>query len=95
VYLFRKLLRDAVRGKNRAASPEAWRRWLQQGMPNSYCSGNVLAVSQAPTPEEEVQKRRRIAQQVIEATTASDKLKGEERDCFMKQKLAELEHSMG
>lgn len=95
VYLFRKLLRDAVRGKNPAASPEAWRRWLQQGMPNSYCSGNVLAISQAPTPEEEVQKRRRIAQQVIEATTASDKLKGDERERFMKQKLAELEHSMG
>lgn len=93
VYLFRKLLRDAVRGKNHAASPAVWREWLKKGMPNSYCSGNVLAIAQASTPEEEVQKRRRVAQQVIDATTESDSLKGEQRDRFMKEKLAEIEHN--
>ena len=93
VYLFRKLLRDAVRGSNKAASPEAFRNWLQNtdGKPNSYCSGNVLEVPEAPTTEEEVQRRRQVARDCIQAITESDKLNGQERDAFIKAKMAAIE----
>ncbi len=91
VYLFRKMLRDAMHGKNPAATPEGWRKWLAQGMPNSYCSGNVLDIPVGPTPQEEVERRRRIAQQVIQATTESDGLQGGERAKFMQEKLAGIE----
>ena len=92
VFLFRKLLRDAVTGQNPKASPKAWREWLTQNpTPNSYCSGNVLEIPRARTLKAEVKKRRIIAQQVIEATTESGSLAGKERHKFMQRKLAEIE----
>ncbi len=92
VYMFRKLLRDAVRGENPDASGAAWREWLETGPINSYCSGNVLEIPEAPTLEEEVERRRIAAQQVINATTESDSLEGEARASFMKQKLLDIQN---
>lgn len=92
VYMFRKLLRDAVRGENPGASAAAWREWLQNGPINSYCSGNVLKIPEAPTLEAEVERRRIAAQQVINATTESDTLEGEERAAFMRQKLLDIQN---
>ncbi|MFQ5995130.1 MAG: Rieske 2Fe-2S domain-containing protein [Acidiferrobacterales bacterium] len=91
VYMFRKMLRDAIHGKNPAATPEGWRKWLEKGMPNSYCSGNVLEIPIASTSEEEIKRRRLIAQKVIQATSEGSSLSGEERERFMKSKLAEIE----
>ncbi len=95
VFLFRKLLRDAIRGTNRAASPEAFRNWLQGtgAKPNSYCSGNVLDVPEGSTLEEEVQRRRQVAKQCIAALTESDKLQGKARAEFVQEKMTEVEHS--
>ena len=93
VYLFRKLLRDAVRGTNKAASPEAFRAWLTSvdGKPNTYCSGNVLEVPEAATSEEEVQRRRQVARQCIDAITKSDSLRGKARSDFIKERMAAIE----
>jgi len=93
VYMFRKLLRDAVTGKNPAASPEAVRAWLEDndGKPNSYCGGNVLEVPKAAELDDEVQRRRAVAQAVIDATNESDSMKGQERREFVLKKLAEIE----
>ncbi len=95
VYLFRKLLRDAVTGKNPAASAEAVRAWLEDmdGKPNSYCGGNVLEVPKAADLKEEVERRRAVAQAVIDATHESDGMTGAERESFIREKLAELEAS--
>lgn len=97
VFLFRKLLRDAIRGTNKAASPEAFREWLKsvEGKPNVYCSGNVLDVPEGSTPEEEAQRRRDLAAKCIAAITESDKLKGAERTKLVKEKLAQLEREFG
>ena len=92
VYMFRKLLRDAVRGENPGASAAAWREWLQTSPINSYCSGNVLEIPEAPTLEAEIERRRIAAQQVISATTESDALEGEERAAFMRQKLLDIQN---
>jgi hypothetical protein len=95
VFLFRKLLRDAVTGNNKDASPEAIRAWLKDtgGAPNSYCSGHVLAVPVAKTQEEEVERRRDVARQIIDSLNASDGLKGVERDEFITGRLVEIENS--
>jgi nitrite reductase/ring-hydroxylating ferredoxin subunit len=93
LYLFRKLLRDGVRGKNRAASPDGFRKWLESvgRAPNSYCCGNVLEVPEAPTIDEEVQRRRLLAKRLIDIITESDRLQGSSRTEFVKRKFAELE----
>jgi len=92
VYLFRKLLRDAISGTNRAATPASFRNWFERdSVPNSYCSGHVLEVPIAATQPAEVQRRRIVAKQVIQAITDSDHLKGDRRNSFVREKLAEIE----
>jgi hypothetical protein len=94
-YLFRKLLRDAVRGSNPAASAMAFSEWLKElnGAPNSYCSGNVFELPIGATTEEEVAQRRFIAKSVITILTESEQYKGKERSDFVKQKMEELEQT--
>jgi len=93
VYLSRKQLRDALNGSNPKASGEAWRLWLEEldGKPNTYCSGNVLEIPIGDTPEEEIERRRDVAQRCIEAITESDDMPKEERAAFVKQKMADIE----
>ena len=93
VYLARKQFREAITGSNPKATGKAWREWLESldGKPNTYCSGNVLEIPIGATPEEEIERRRDVAQRCITAITESDNLPKEERDAFVKQKMAEIE----
>jgi hypothetical protein len=85
VYLFRKLLRDAINGDNPEASPEAFLKWLinLDGKPNIYRSGNILKIPAGETVEEEVNRHRLVAEQMMEALT--------ERNKFIVEKFAEIE----
>ncbi len=96
LYLFRKLLRDALRGANPAADAEHFAAWLRElgGTPNSYCSGNVLDIPEGSTPEEEVARRRKVAKAVVAILTESDRMKGDARATFVKDKFAELEKTI-
>ncbi len=96
LYMFRKLLRDAVRGNNPKASPEQFAAWLRdcEGEPNSYCSGNVFDLPLGRTKEEEVTLRRYLARQVVTILTESDGLKGAERDSFVKARLEVLQQEV-
>jgi phenylpropionate dioxygenase-like ring-hydroxylating dioxygenase large terminal subunit len=95
LYMFRKMLRDAVRGTNPAAGPESFAQWLrsQGGMPNSYCSGNVFEIPEADTVEAEVANRRFVSKQIVAILTESDTLKGEARAQFVREKMDQLEES--
>jgi hypothetical protein len=95
VFLFRKMLRDAVRGSNPAAGPQEFAQWLRDNAaaPNSYCSGNVLEVPEGETVEEEVTRRRHVTRQIVAILTQSESLKGDERAAFVRQKFDELEQS--
>ena len=97
VYLFRKMLRDALSGRNPATSAEGFKTWLESrdGRPNSYCSGNILLIPEGSTPEAEVKARRAIAVDVIKATIESDALSGAERTAFMQTRLAAIEQRYG
>ncbi|MES2786770.1 MAG: (2Fe-2S)-binding protein, partial [Pseudomonadota bacterium] len=96
LYMFRKLLRDAVRGANPKATPEAFAAWLKDcgGEPNSYCSGNVFELPVGRTKEEEVTLRRYLAKQVVAILTESDNLKGAERESFVKTRLETLQQDV-
>lgn len=96
VFAFRKMLRDAVRGSNPAASAQGFAEWLDNlnGEPNSYCCGNVLNIAEAPVVADEVQNRRRIAKQIVSLLTASDGLRGKDRAAFVCSGLDALEKSL-
>lgn len=96
VYMFRKMLRDAVRGTNKAATPEGFAEWLKEtgGAPNSYCSGNVLAIPEADDVEMEVSRRRHATREIVRILTASDGLRGKEREEFVKDSMNELQQSL-
>ena len=76
----------------RARPPPRGASGFETGPINSYCSGNVLEIPEAPTLEAEIERRRIAAQQVINATTESDVLEGEERAAFMRQKLLDIQN---
>jgi len=94
--MFRKLLRDAVRGSNPNASPEQFAQWVRDsaGAPNAYCSSSVFDLPVGRTTEEEVTLRRLLAKQVVSIITESDKLKGQERTEFVKAKMEALQQEV-
>jgi hypothetical protein len=95
LYMFRKMLRDAIRGANPAANPENYAQWLRDvnAAPNSYCSGNVFEIPEGATVEEEVARRRFVCKQIVAIVTESDAMKGEERAAFVRDKLEQLEQA--
>jgi hypothetical protein len=94
--MFRKLLRDAVRGANPNAGPEQFANWLRDcaGQPNSYCSGNVFELPLGRTTEEEITLRRLLAKQVVAIITEADKLHGKERADFVQTKMEALQQDV-
>lgn len=94
--MFRKLLRDAVRGSNPKATAEAFAQWLRDcnGQPNSYCSGNVFELPLGRTTEEEVTLRRHLAKQVVAILSEADGLKGDERNAFVKDRMEALQQEV-
>ncbi|MDE2185125.1 MAG: (2Fe-2S)-binding protein, partial [Betaproteobacteria bacterium] len=96
LFMFRKLLRDAVRGSNPAATAEGFAQWLRDvgGMPNSYCSGNVFEVAEGATTDEEVARRRLVSRQIVSIITEADRLSGEARASFVRERMDALEQSL-
>jgi len=92
VYLFRKLVREAIRGKNAGASPE---RMHQRARANkaSYCytQNNVLEIRQRPRDEEDRAVIRAVGRSVVDIMAQADGLDVDERRRFVEQRLAELE----
>jgi hypothetical protein len=95
-YMFRKLLRDAVRGANPRATAEQFAQWLRDnaGAPNSYCSGNVFDLPVGRTRDEEVTLRRHLAKQVVAILTEAEAVKGDARAAFVKQRMEVLQQDV-
>ncbi|MDE2478748.1 MAG: (2Fe-2S)-binding protein, partial [Betaproteobacteria bacterium] len=96
LYLFRKMLRDAVRGTNPAASPQNFAQWLRElgGTPNSFCSGNVFDLPLAATTEEEIARRRRISRGVVNILIEAESMQGDQRTEFVRQRMEALEREV-
>jgi len=96
LFLFRKMLRDALRGSNPAASAQNFAEWFREnaGAPNSFCSGNVFEIPEGETVEEEVMRRRKVTKQIVAILAESEKLKGDARAAFVRERFEELELAM-
>lgn len=96
LYALRKMLRDAIRGANPAATAQRFAEWLRSvgGAPNSYCSGNVLAIPIAATQEQEVVNRRKVSRAIVNLLTEADALRGEERATHVRSGMERIEASM-
>jgi hypothetical protein len=96
LFLFRKMLRDALRGSNPAASAQNFAEWFREnaGAPNSFCSGNVFEIPEGETVEEEVVRRRKVTRQIVAILAESEKLKGDARTAFVRERFEELELAM-
>lgn len=96
LYLFRKMLRDALRGSNPAADADHFAQWLRDvgGKPNSYCSGSVFDLPEADTVEAEIAQRRQLCRQMIAIISESEGLPGEDRSRFVRDRFDALEQSL-
>lgn len=96
VYMFRKLLRQAVRGKNEGASPEALHARATEGLPtHCYTQNTIISVRRRPDDEEDKKVIREIGRKIVALTAAADAYIGEERKQFMRDKLTEIERDYG
>ncbi len=94
VYMFRKLVREAVRGKNPAARPEAMNERAHRGeMYPSYTQNDVLLLPRRASDDEDVDMLKRVGRQIIEITAQADALRGDERNAFVVRGLEELERA--
>jgi phenylpropionate dioxygenase-like ring-hydroxylating dioxygenase large terminal subunit len=94
VYMFRRLLRDAVRGKSAGANPEAMHARAIAGQPtHTYTQNTVLKVQRQPTDEEDRRVIREIGRKITDITAEADSFAGETRNAFVRDRLAALEHT--
>ncbi|CAM5487906.1 Phenoxybenzoate dioxygenase subunit alpha [Afipia felis] len=94
VYLFRKLLREAVNYKSHAASPEAMNERANNGLQNyCYTQNNVLKIPLRNSAEEEHAVLRKVGRRIVEICGEADFLTPEDRKRFIVDRLEELERT--
>ena len=95
VYMNRKLIRNAVRGKNPAASPEKMHERAEKGMPtHCYTNNCVFDIPRRVTEEEDREMIGRLNRDVVKIVAEGDALEGAKRDAFIVAGLEELERSL-
>lgn len=94
VYLFRKLLREAIRGRNPAADPRKMHERARAGLP-SYCytQNNVLAIPRLGSEEEDKAMIKRLGRRIVEIAQGADECPPQERRAFVISRLEEIERS--
>jgi hypothetical protein len=94
VYMFRKLLRNAVRGRNPAANPLTYHERARRGEPyHCYTQNDILSVPRRPDDAEDREMIRKVGRRIVEITAEADRLQGEARRAFVVQRIEELERS--
>jgi phenylpropionate dioxygenase-like ring-hydroxylating dioxygenase large terminal subunit len=94
VYMFRKLLRSAVRGRNPAADPARMHERAHKGMPyHCYTQNNVLAVPRRDDDADDRDMIRKIGRRIVEAAAEADRLSGAERRHFIVARIEEIERT--
>jgi phenylpropionate dioxygenase-like ring-hydroxylating dioxygenase large terminal subunit len=95
VYMNRKLIRNALRGKNPAATPEAMHARANSGLPaHCYTQNTSLDIPRRASEAEDNEMLRGLGRAVLKITADGDAYVGAERDRFIRGKLEELERSM-
>ena len=95
VYMNRRLIRSAVRGKNPAASPEAMHARANARLPtHCYTQNTLLDIPRRPTEDEDNKLLLALGRSIVKTTADADVLTGQERDAFIHRRLEELEQSL-
>jgi phenylpropionate dioxygenase-like ring-hydroxylating dioxygenase large terminal subunit len=95
VYMNRKLIRNALRGRNSAAAPEAMHARANAGLPtHCYTQNTSLDIPRRGTEAEDNEMLRSLGRSVLKITADGDAYIGVERDAYIRGKLEELERSM-
>jgi phenylpropionate dioxygenase-like ring-hydroxylating dioxygenase large terminal subunit len=94
VFLFRRLLRNAVHGRNPAALPAAMHARVKSGrMDYCYTQNDVLRIPKRPNRDEDRALVKRIGRGIVEITAGANDLELEERNAFIIARIEELERT--
>jgi nitrite reductase/ring-hydroxylating ferredoxin subunit len=95
VFMNRKLLRSAIRGRNEHAAPAAMHARANAGLP-SYCYTNntIMDVPIRSNSEDDEAMIAKLGHDVLEAITSADELLGRARDELIVARLSTLEQSL-
>jgi len=92
VYMFRRTVREAVTGKNPAASPAAMHERPAAGLPwHTYTQNTILKIPKRPTEEEDNKIIREIGRRLVAITADADDLTGQERTDHVTAQIEALE----
>ncbi len=92
VYMLRKLIREAIRGKNPGASPDRMHQRARQGKKSHcYTQNTVLELKQRPNEQEDQAMIRAVARGIVEIMTEADNFDDADRRAFVETRLSELE----
>ena len=95
VYMNRKLIRDAIRGKNPAATPEKMHERAENGLPtHCYTNNSVFDIPRRPTEDEDHKMIAELNRMIVAIIAEGDAYTGMERDKFIVARLEEAERSL-
>lgn len=96
VYMFRRILREAIRGTNPSASPFVLHERGNQGLPmHCYTQNTILEIPKLGGEEEDKRMIREIGRKLVDITAQADAYLGAERKAFMLRELESLERTSG
>lgn len=94
VYMFRKLVRNAINYKNSYATPDAMHERSKAGLTNyCYTQNDVLRIAKRGSDEEDRALIKAIGRKIVEVSAAADGLDLESRKRFMIESLEEIERT--
>jgi hypothetical protein len=94
VFIFRKLLREGIRGKNSAAEPEVLHGRAYAGKQlYTYTQNTVLDIPQRSSTEDDRQMIREIGRKLVAVTSEGDTLESAERAHFIRRKIEKMERN--
>lgn len=95
VYMNRKLIRNAIRGKNPAATPEAMHERANAGQPtHCYTNNCIFKIPRRATEDEDREMIAKLNRDALAVVADGDAYTGRKRDEFIRAGLEDLERSL-
>lgn len=92
VYMYRRILRDAVRGANVNAHPAMMHERARQDLPmHSYTQNTMLNLRRRATDEEDKRLIREVGRRIVKIMSMADAHLGEQRNSFVRDELETIE----
>lgn len=96
VYMFRRILRDAIQGKNPAAEPQRFHSPLQRGRAlHTFTQNSVLRVPRQADEESDRALIMRVGKRLVQVNTEAEQLPESERAGFITGRYEGIERDCG